>query len=236
MKERAKQKGVDKLQGFVNEYALAQTLEKELDIISQLVSYCMPREEHRDWIIGRWRPKLLIIGYGRHGKDTVCEILKQRLGFTFSSSSWFVAERAVFPLMTEYETVEDCYNDRHNRRQEWFEAIREFNRLDGARLAREITEKHDIYCGMRSIEEFDACKKAKLFDAVIWVDRSHHLPSESSSSMTITKNMADIVIDNNGTIEDLEKNVLTVASMIFGSYMVSELTKYYARNNEQSSA
>jgi hypothetical protein len=52
--------------------------------------------------------KLLVVGYGRHGKDTVCDILDQKYGLTFSSSSWFCAERFIFDALKEehgYTTV-----------------------------------------------------------------------------------------------------------------------------------
>jgi hypothetical protein len=32
------------------------------------------------------KPKLLVIGHGRHGKDTVCEMLRDHYGYTFESS------------------------------------------------------------------------------------------------------------------------------------------------------
>lgn len=39
--------------------------------------------------------KLLVIGYGRHGKDTVCEILRDQHGYSFTSSSSFVDRKSV---------------------------------------------------------------------------------------------------------------------------------------------
>ena len=43
-----------------------------------------------------------------------------------------------------------------------------------------------------------------VFDFTIWVDRSKHLPKESKDSMSLEEFMADFVIDNNGTLEDLK--------------------------------
>ena len=48
---------------------------------------------------GGLKMKLMVMGYGRHGKDTVCEILKEKYGMTFKSSSlsrlrnWLILER-----------------------------------------------------------------------------------------------------------------------------------------------
>ena len=62
-------------------------------------------------------PKVLVLGYARHGKDTVCDIIKEEYGFTFRSSSEFCAEHVVHPAMrSEYDTWQECFADRHNHR------------------------------------------------------------------------------------------------------------------------
>ena len=104
----------------------------------------------------------------------------------------------------KYKDFEECYQDRVNHRQEWFEQIKAYNTPDKARLAREIYSDSDIYVGIRAIEEFEAVKAEGLFNYSIWVDRSKHIAPESAASNTITKEMADYVIDNNGTLEDLK--------------------------------
>lgn len=42
------------------------------------------------------KPKFLILGHARHGKDTVAEILRDEYGFTFTSSSLFCAEKVIW--------------------------------------------------------------------------------------------------------------------------------------------
>lgn len=152
--------------------------------------------------------KLLVTGHAGHGKDTVCQILVDHFGLSFVSSSYFVMKRAVMPYleMTKglyYDNDEACYADRVNNRAAWYEAIRQFNRGDEARLGRELFMKHDIYCGLRSIEEFQAMKKEKLFDATIWVDASKRHPPEPETSMTIKPSDCDHILDNNGGLADL---------------------------------
>jgi len=150
--------------------------------------------------------KLMIMGYGRHGKDTVCEILKEKYGFTFESSSYVAAKHVVFPVLRDligYQTIDECYADRHNHRALWYELIKAFNHNDPAALARLIFSEHRIYCGIRNIEEFRAAKEAGLFDYAIWVDRSEVLPAETTNSCTIHIGLSDWVIDNNGDLDDL---------------------------------
>jgi dephospho-CoA kinase len=55
-------------------------------------------------------------------------------------------------------------------------------------------------------------KNTGVFDYCIWVDRSDHLPLEDRSSMNLEIWMADYVIDNNGTLEDLRRNTLDLAN------------------------
>ena len=105
-----------------------------------------------------------------------------------------------------YTNEEECYADRHNHRAEWYDAICDFNKGDGARLGREIFKEHDIYCGLRNKREFFAMKNTNVFDYCIWVDRSDHLPPEPKDSMSLEQWMSDFTIDNNGTINELMFN------------------------------
>lgn len=154
-------------------------------------------------------PKLLIIGHGRHGKDTVCEILRDTYGFSFESSSKFCSKLFIYNNLKDkygYSNEEECYADRHNHRAEWYDAICDYNVPDAAKLGREIFKAHDIYCGLRNKREFFAMKNTNVFDFAIWVDRSDLLPLESKNSMSLEHWMADFTIDNNGSIDDLVFN------------------------------
>ena len=162
-------------------------------------------------------PKLLIVGHGRHGKDTVCEIL-QNYGYKFKSSSKFCSELFIFNDLKDkygYADEEECYADRHNHRTEWYNMIHDYCRDDLARLGRNIFKKHDIYCGLRNKREFFAMQNEQIFDYAIWVDRSDHLPKEDPSSMSIEQWMCNYTIDNNGDLNRLVKNVEILMHTIF---------------------
>jgi len=162
-------------------------------------------------------PKLLVIGHGRHGKDTVCEILRDKYGFSFESSSQFCSKLFIYSDLKDkygYYNEEECYADRHNHRAEWYDAICAYNVPDAAKLGREIFRAHDIYCGLRNKREFFAMKNTGVFDYAIWVDRSMHLPLESKDSMSLEQWMADYTIDNNGNLQDLEFNTTQLLSFI----------------------
>ena len=150
--------------------------------------------------------KLLIIGYGRHGKDTVAELFNKNIGLTFQSSSAVATKHIIYPEMkSEYKNEEECFNDRHNNRDKWYNLISKYNSKDSSRLTKKILQEYDIYVGMRSKIELDASKH--LFDIIIWVDASKRLPKESSSSCTISISDADIIIDNNGDYKSLVEKI-----------------------------
>ena len=156
------------------------------------------------------KKKLLVIGHGRHGKDTVCEILRDKYGYSFENSSKFCSKLFIYEDLKEkygYRDEEECYTDRHNHRAEWYNAICYYNLKDPARLGREIFGSHDIYCGLRNKKEFHAMKNTGVFDYAIWVDRSDYLPAEDKTSMSLEQWMADYTIDNNGSLEELLFNV-----------------------------
>lgn len=174
------------------------------------------------------KPKLLIIGYARHGKDTVAEILSEKYGYTYKTSSEICSEGVIFPKLSKlygYQTIEECFEDRGNHRKEWYDLISDYNYEDPTRLGRRIFEQSDIYCGLRNIREFIELKKKSVFDYSIWIDRSKHLPRESSESNTLYPEIADIRIDNNGTLEELEQ---ILSRVIFGI----ELEKKYGRSTD----
>ena len=154
--------------------------------------------------------KVLILGYGRHGKDTVAEYLTNKYDYTYNSSSEFCAEHVVFPVLGpiyNYINAMDCFADRANHRAEWFNLISEYCGTDAARLGKEIFGVSDVYCGLRSKRELHSLKNNRVYDFSIWVDRSDHLPPENKSSNNIEQWMADYTIDNNGTLDELYRNV-----------------------------
>lgn len=165
------------------------------------------------------KPTILVIGHARHGKDTVAEFLCDNYGYSFESSSDFVGQRCVWPTWGKdrYETYEEMFEDRVNHRELWSNLINAYNTPDKARTGREMIKEleRDMYVGMRDHGEFEACQKENLFDYVIWVDASNRLPPENNPKMTMTKDDADFVIDNNGDLTELRDNISDVMDSIY---------------------
>ena len=164
--------------------------------------------------------KLLIIGSARHGKDTFAEMLKAQFGYSFKSSSEAAAEIFIYKELKDkygYQTPNECFEDRVNHRAEWYDMICEFNRVDRAKLAKEIMKTSDIYVGMRDNAEIEECLSQKVFDLVIGV-YDYRKPEEDKSSFNINLwEKADIIIPNSGSLEDLLRRVKALESLLYVS-------------------
>jgi hypothetical protein len=152
--------------------------------------------------------KLIVTGHAAAGKDTLCEILEENTGLKFGSSSLIACEEVVLPVLGPkygYTTVDECFNDRNNHRSEWYDLISEYNREDPTRLGKHILFQLglDVYCGLRNIREFQALVDNGFIQYTIWVDRSKVNPPEPNTSITVTSDDCDYVLDNNGAKLDL---------------------------------
>ncbi len=161
--------------------------------------------------------KILIIGHARHGKDTVAEFITELCGLTYESSSVAASRIFLYELMKEkygYATAIECFNDRVNHRQEWYELITEYNKNDKARLAKAIVFGNDIYVGMRDNEEFEECLKQGVFDLVIGV-HNYREPDEPKASFNIDFwDKCDIVIPNSTTLDGLKERVKKISPVL----------------------
>ena len=154
--------------------------------------------------------KLCLIGHARHGKDTVAEMLYKKYGWTYKSSSMAAAEIFIYDALKEkygYKSFGECYEDRINHREEWYNLICDYNSEDPARLAKEIMKTSNIYVGMRSAKEIEACMEQGVFDHVVWV-RDDRKPLEDASSIDYSIfRFISYIVYNSGTLEDLEEEV-----------------------------
>lgn len=160
---------------------------------------------------------ILIIGHARHGKDTVAEIIREETGLRFESSSVAASRIFLYDLLKDkygYQSPEECFDDRVNRRKEWHDLICEFNKQDKAALAKEILKELDIYVGMRSNEECEKCIRQGIFSMVIGVfDPRKPLEPKSSFDIDLWEK-SDIVISNAGTLRDLENKIIKLLPIL----------------------
>jgi len=150
--------------------------------------------------------RILILGHGEHGKDAAAEILTKLTGLPAIASSRFACQHFLRKKLEtyglHYPSLEACYEDRRNHRELWKALICSYVREDKTRLAVELTAEYPIYVGMRDIEEFDATED--LFDHILYVVAPQRVP-RVDPTMEIPVERASIIIDNNGTLADLEE-------------------------------
>ena len=161
--------------------------------------------------------KLMVIGYARHGKDEVCNMLKNNYEFRYVSPSLVAAEKFIFDELKDknlYMSPQECYEDRDNHRPHWFNSIAAYNAEDKARLAKDVLKHSDIYCGMRCKEELQETVKQNVVTHTLWVDRSQHKEPESSDSCTVDSSMAHYLIDNNKSLSNTRLELAKTMRMI----------------------
>lgn len=161
--------------------------------------------------------KVLIIGHGRHGKDTVAQMLHEEFGYSFASSSEFASRLFIYDALKEkynYLTSRDCFLDRETHRDEWHDLIAAYNSPDKARLARAIMQSNDIYVGMRNDEELAASLHEKLFDLVIGVFDPRK-PLEPPSSFKINLWAAsDVILPNSQGLPELAGRIRNLKPLL----------------------
>jgi hypothetical protein len=158
----------------------------------------------------RHKPRLLIIGHARHGKDTLAEKIRDKMGLRFTSSSAFVGSECIWQQWGRhhYCTFHEMFADRANHRKTWADLISAYNTPDKTKTARTMLDRgYDMYVGIRRLDELNACREAGLFDHIIWVDALKRLPPEGEDSNELTPECADIWFDNNGPKEGVGRFV-----------------------------
>lgn len=163
------------------------------------------------------KKKICIIGHARHGKDTVAEIICKHYGYRSESSSQAASRLFLYEALKDkygYNTPEECYEDRVNHRAEWFDMICEYNKNYPGQLAKDIMQSNEIYTGMRSNRELEACVKDGIFDLVIGVfDPIRPLEPRDSFDIDIWSK-SDFIIPNAGTLFELECKVVLLKELL----------------------
>lgn len=157
--------------------------------------------------------KILIISHQHQvGKSTVAEMICQVNGMTYSDSSIAALDIFLFDVLAskyglKYKTKLDAYNDRVNHREKWYNEIREYNKEDKTRLAKDILSRYDIYVGMRDRQEVEECINQGVFDMIIAVIDPQKIKEPIASNTVDVYKYADIIINNNGSIGELHNKV-----------------------------
>ena len=156
------------------------------------------------------RPRVLFVGHGRAGKDTAAEMFCDATGLKFAGTFSKYIIRSVAPKLGL--TEDDAYARRHESdemRMLWFHTGNEVRSSDPALLAKMAFENGDVSGGVRGLPEIEAIRRDRVADMIVWVERD--VPTDPT--MEFGREYADVVIENNGTIEDLRVRVTALASL-----------------------
>ena len=72
---------------------------------------------------------------------------------------------------------------------------------------------------MRDNDEIQECMNQGLFDLIVWVDASDRLPLEPATSFNIDKSCADIIINNNGTLDEFKSRTSRFGRILFNQVL-----------------
>lgn len=153
--------------------------------------------------------KVIVCGYSQHGKDTLCEHLRDRHGLAYESSSRVACPdvyRLSATLRAQFCGPEQAWQHRNDSKELqaiWHDAICEINKNDKTTMARKIFSEFPVYCGMREPGELQACRDQGICDLSIWVDASERKPPQHKSSCGITAGDCDAILQNNGEVREM---------------------------------
>lgn len=150
--------------------------------------------------------RLLIVGWGRSGKDEAAGFFNDHLGLPYAgSTSW-----AALPLMAVLQNLHPqlAWERRHANRQFWKDSCDEFRKNEPTLLmerAFRVTPHGRVVTGIRDKVEIDAAKEAKLFRNIIWIDRPG-VPVDPT--VTFTAADATDYVRNDGSLRRFHKNLI----------------------------
>lgn len=160
--------------------------------------------------MGMLRPKVLFCGPGRAGKDTAAEMFCDVTGLKFAGTFSKYLIKFVAPKLGLSE--EEAYRRRHESdamRMIWFETGNDIRKDDPTLLAKMAFENGDVSGGVRGLPEIKAIREHRVADLIVWVARD--VPVDPT--LEFGREYADVVIDNNGTLDELREKVTALASL-----------------------
>ncbi len=161
------------------------------------------------------KPVLAFVGHGRSGKDTACELFRDRFGGRFAGGCSFT----VLPHIAADlgKTPEQAFAERHLDRMFWYEWCNRYRAQDPARIIRESLAHSGVICGVRDRLELLTAMDEGLIDLVVWVERD--VPPDPTLKIHLAD--ADIVVRNDASQDVYERRL---ARLFTSLGFVSQLT------------
>lgn len=163
--------------------------------------------------------RILVVGFGRAGKDASAFLLQNITGIPYAGSTSWSAKEIVAKKLGMHAQV--CWENRHSNREHW-KSICDGLRVDDQtlliRLALAsvnedkssglISGWRGIVAGVRDRLELEAAKNEKIFDHILWIARPNIPPDPT---VTFSAMDCDEIIFNDGDIDDLRSKLFVWA-------------------------
>jgi len=154
--------------------------------------------------------KILVLGNSGSGKTTAAKIISNILGTNppKNCSDYiiedYVASKTKSP-MEQINLISEIKSNKNDFRKELFTYGVGRQKENPAYPVFKAIKQTDVITGVRTKENLDASKK--FFDAVLWIDRDK---IKSGSTDQLGPQDADIIVDNNDTIEKLAESLRSI--------------------------
>lgn len=168
---------------------------------------------------------ILVLGHKQHGKTTVARML-QRYDLTFIDTSDLLIDLAIKLNLKDYKpegyvtSRDQVYRDKERYRDWLAYSLAVYNTQNN--FCEHVLSKCNIYCGMRSAEEYEANKHR--FDRIVWVEQPggpvDHTMKIEFDPACMTK------LHNNGTKLQLAKQVKAMVCQWANMSMAAYDDKY----------
>jgi len=143
--------------------------------------------------------KILLVGYGRAGKDEGLSYLAaltrlRNAGCTSVYLAKYVARELGI-------SESEAYKTRHQRRDEWYRIGNQLRENDPGILLREALANGPLTGGVRDLEEIIEARRCNLVDLIVWVE---NVRAPTDTTVKFGPEHCDVIIQNNGTLDEYQ--------------------------------
>ncbi len=157
-------------------------------------------------MVGRVSPRILLVGHGRAGKDTGLEYLSALTGMQNAGSTSLYLTKYVAQRLGLDER--EAYRTRHEMRDEWYRIGNELRTNDPGILLREALNRGPLTAGIRDLQEVVFARVNRVVDLIVWIE-NNRVPVDPT--IKFGPEYADIVVQNNGSVEDYHERLKRLA-------------------------
>jgi len=151
--------------------------------------------------------KILLVGYGRAGKDEGLSYLAALTGLRNAGcTSAYLAKYVARNLgISESE----AYKTRHQFRDHWYDIGNQLREDDPGILLREALANGPLTGGVRDLEEIVEARRCNLVDLIVWIENVR-VPTDTT--VKFGPEHCDVIVQNNGTMDEYQDKLRRLAA------------------------